>query len=49
MDEKKVSEYYTIIELLEDLPFKKVVLLMLGFYTLVLTVALSFMYWYLKR
>jgi len=48
-DDEKESEYYTIIEMLESLPFKKILLILFGFYIFVFSIVMSFVYWYLKH
>jgi hypothetical protein len=48
-DKEKESEYYTIIELLEVMSFKKVLLVMFSFYLFVFSTVMSFIYWYLNH
>ena len=48
-DEEKESEYYTIIEMLQEMSFKKILLILFGFYALVFSVVMAFVYWYLKH
>jgi hypothetical protein len=47
--EEQESEYYSIIELVETMSFKKLLLIIFGFCTFVITIAMSFVYWYLGQ
>lgn len=48
-NEEKESEYYTILEMLENIPFKKVVLILIAAYGTIGSVVLAFVYWYTKH
>ena len=48
-DNEIESKYYTIIELLETMPFKKILLILFGFYLFVYTVVMALVYWYLHH
>ena len=47
--EEQESEYYSIIELLETMSFKKLLLIMVGFCTFIIAIVMSFVYWYLGQ
>ena len=48
-DDEKESEYLTILEMLEEMSMGKAVAVILGFYTLVASVAMNFVYWFTKH
>jgi hypothetical protein len=44
-DEEKESEYQTILEMLLEMSVGKLITFLLGFYTIIATVVLFFVYW----
>lgn len=48
-DDEKESEYLTILEMLEEMSMGKAVAVILGFYTVVASVAMIFVYWFTKH
>jgi cell division septal protein FtsQ len=44
-DEEKESEYQTILEMLLEMSVGKLIAFLLGFYTVVASVVLFFVYW----
>jgi hypothetical protein len=48
-DDEKESEYLTILEMLEQMPLGKAMMAILGFYTIVASVAMFFVYWFTRH
>ena len=47
--EKKETEYQTIFEMLNEMSCKKAIVILIGFYSLVASVVLFFVYWLTKH
>ena len=48
-DKEKESEYYTIIELLESMSMGKAIGFIVGFFSIIGTIVMIFVYWLIRH